>query len=86
MSPRLELAAEQGAVYSGRVVVIGAGADLDLAGLGAQTLSVVQDMMPDAALWADRGIAVSQTVAGAFDTSVVILPRAKAAALSLIHI
>ena len=84
MSPRFRLAAESGALPcapDASVLVIGPAYGLDLAAFGAVRPEIVQDMMPDAAKWAQAGYTVHAAVpARVFDAVLVCLPRAKEAA------
>ncbi len=82
MSSRLALAAEAGALpHEGTALLLGAPGDLDASVFGATRLTVLQEMMPDAARWSARGHAVVQAVpSGKFDVAVVFLPRSREAA------
>lgn len=86
MSSRLALGAEAGAfAREGTVLLIGPRGDLDPAPFGAARLTVLQDMMPDAAQWSASGAEVVQSVPDTpFDSAVVFLPRARQDALDRI--
>lgn len=77
---RLELAADA-LPRAGSVLLFGPPAGLDLGAFGAMQVTVLHDMMPDAARWKARGGEVVQEVpARRFDAAVVSLPRSRAAA------
>ncbi len=84
MSARLSLAAASGVLpisSEQTALLIGAPASLDLSAFGEAKITVVQDMMPDAAAWERKGIKVQSAVPEAqFDAVLVTLPRAKEAA------
>lgn len=84
MSARLHLAAQAGVLPSdaqAQVVLIGAPAGTDLSDFGDAALRIVQDRMPDAALWQQAGYRVESDLESApCDVAYVCIPRAKDAA------
>lgn len=81
MSPRLSLAAQDGALplyEGGRVLLMHPPADLDLATFGEAQVSIVQNMMPDVGKWQARGVPVSPDMPdGSFDVAIVFMSRIK---------
>lgn len=84
MSARLRLAAESGVLPTApdaSVLLVGAEYGFDVSVFGQAQLSVVQDMMPDAARWEQTGAPVfSAFPEERFDATLVCLPRSKDAA------
>ncbi|MBO9454607.1 class I SAM-dependent methyltransferase [Paracoccus sp. R12_1] len=64
----------------GRVLVVGARADSDLAGLDPSATRIRQGHFPDHRALSAQGWQVSPQVEGEFDTAIVVLPRAKSQA------
>ncbi len=82
MSSRLALAGASGALPTeGSVMLVGAASGLDLGPFGDARVTMLQDMMPDAANWAARGHQVVRHIPDErFDAAVVFLPRSRQAA------
>ncbi|CAM3142755.1 16S rRNA (guanine1207-N2)-methyltransferase [Paracoccus aminovorans] len=64
----------------GRLLLVGAGAGTDLDPFDPAHTQVVQGFFPDHQALTARGFAVATSAAGGFETAVVFLPRARAAA------
>ncbi|WJS85504.1 methyltransferase [Paracoccus sp. TOH] len=64
----------------GRLLLVGAGASTDLEPFDAGRTQILQGFYPDHAALRARGFDVATTATGTFDTAVVFLPRARAAA------
>lgn len=84
MSPRLNLALQSGLSVSQPLIVFGPTPATDLSALPAET-QVVQPFKPFHDHFAEQGFAVVPKVQGPCRDAIVILPRAKALARSLVQ-
>jgi len=87
MAGRLTLALEAGDVSIAdvsRVAVFGPPADYDLSAFPSGRTIVIQGFRPDHDAWARRGYTVSPEPPEAATAAVVVLPRARAAALAML--